>query len=147
MRLRYPSVGSKPILLVLVEDVDTGRRSIFPMLLDTGADETCFPANYAAFFGHNNLARGVTKKQIHGVGGRSQAFIHSVRLVLIHPRKSTGEHFVPAWSSALNKAAFVSQLNMTMGLLGRDVIQEWKEVAFRPLLHRPGSEWEITIRI
>ena len=44
MRLCYPSVGSKPILLVLVEDVATGFRSVFPMLVDTGADETCFPA-------------------------------------------------------------------------------------------------------
>ena len=30
MRFRYPSVGDKPILLVLVEDVATGVRSVFP---------------------------------------------------------------------------------------------------------------------
>ena len=82
MRLSYPSVGSKPVLLALVEDIATGTRSVFPMLLDTGADETCFPANYAAFFGHNNLAPAVVKKQIHGVGGQSQAFVHSIRLIL-----------------------------------------------------------------
>ena len=146
MRLCYPSVGSKPIVLVLVEDIATGVRSVFPMLLDTGADETCFPASYALFFGHNNLAPKVVKKNIHGVGGQSQAYIHSVRLVLIDPKKSTPHHFVPAWTSSLGKASFVSQLNMSMGLLGRDVISEWKQFTLTPTPKRKASKWDITIR-
>ena len=146
MRLCYPSVGSKPVLLVLVEDVITGVRSVFPMLVDTGADETCFPASYAAFFGHNNLAPAVVEKNIHGVGGQSQAFIHSVRLVLIDPKKSTPHHFVPAWTSSLGKASFISQLNMSMGLLGRDIIGEWKQFTLTPTPTRKASKWDITIR-
>jgi len=71
------------------------------MLLDTGADETCFPAAYAAYFGHSNQAPAVQKKQIQGVGGKSIAYIHSVRLVLVDPVKSSKSAFVPAWSSAI----------------------------------------------
>ena len=146
MRLCYPSVGSKPILLVLVEDVATGVRSVFPMLVDTGADESCFPASYAAFFGHNNVAPKVVTKNVHGVGGQSQAYLHSVRLVLIDPKKSTPHNFVPAWTSSLDKASFVSQLNMSMGLLGRDVIGEWKQFSLTPTPKRKTSKWDITIR-
>ena len=147
MLLTYPSVGEKPLLFVLVEDVATGNRTMFPMLLDTGADETCFPATYAGYFGHNNQAHLVSKKSIYGVGGQSIAYIHSVRLVLIDPVKSTSAAFVPAWSSALNKATFVSSLNMSMGLLGRDVMAEWKDVAFAPTPSRKASKWDISIRI
>lgn len=147
MFLRYPSAGSKPILFVLVEDVVTGTRTLFPMLLDTGADETCFPANYAAYFGHNNTAPDVKKKDIHGVGGASTAYIHSIRIVLVDPIKSTKQAFVPAWSSSLSRAMFVSALDMSMGLLGRDVMKEWKAVSLTPIPHRPASKWQITIRI
>ena len=96
MLLKYPSVGEKPLLFVHVEDIATGNRTLFPMLLDTGADETCFPAAYAGYFGHNNLAQAVSKKSIHGVGGKSIAYIHSVRLVLIDPIKSSSAAFLPA---------------------------------------------------
>jgi len=146
MRLCYPSVGSKPIVLVLVEDIATSVLSVFPMLVDTGADETCFPASYAAFFGHNNLAPKVVTKKIHGVGGQSQAYIHSVRLVLVDPKKSTPHNFVPAWTSSLDKASFVTQLNMSMGLLGRDVIGEWKQFTLTPTPKRKASKWDIVIR-
>ncbi|MEI6148857.1 MAG: hypothetical protein WCS01_07140 [bacterium] len=147
MVLKYPSIGDKPLLFVHVEDMATGNRTLFPMLLDTGADETCFPASYAAYFGHNNLAPEVSKKSIHGVGGESQAYIHSVRLVLIDPEKSTKKAFVPVWSSTLCKATFVSSLDMTMGLLGRDVMVEWQDLSFAPVPHRASSKWDITIRI
>lgn len=147
MRLKYPSIGTKPILFAQVEDVATGDRTLFPMLLDTGADETCFPANYAGFFGHSNSALAVKKKTIHGVGGDSIAYIHSIRLVLVDPCKSTSRAFVPAWSSSLDKATFVSSLNMSMGLLGRDVMGEWKSVSFAHTPRRSESKWDIVIQI
>ena len=147
MLLKYPAVGGKPILFVHVEDVATGNRTLFPMLLDTGADESCFPADYAAFFGHNNLAPAVSKKVIHGVGGKSTAYIHSVRMVLIDPVKSTKSAFVPAWSSTLNHATFVSSLNMSMGLLGRDVMAEWRGLSIIPIPSRLASKWDIIIRL
>ena len=147
MLVKYPSIGEKPLLFVHVEDVATGNRTLFPMLLDTGADETCFPADYAAFFGHNNMAPAVSKKSIHGVGGKSTAYIHSVRMVLIDPVKSSKSVFVPAWSSALNKATFVTSLNMSMGLLGRDVMAEWADLSLTPTPHRTSSKWDITIRL
>ncbi|MEI6564265.1 MAG: hypothetical protein WCO42_08200 [bacterium] len=147
MLLKYPSVGDKPLLFVHVEDVATRNRTLFPMLLDTGADETCFPAAYAVYFGHNNLAPAVSNKFIHGVGGKSTAYVHSVRLVLIDPVKSSNNSFVSAWSSALNKASFVTSLNMSMGLLGRDVMAEWKDLSFAPTPSRRASKWNITIHV
>jgi len=147
MLLTYPSVGEKPLLFVHIEDVATGNRTLFPMLLDTGADETCFPAAYASYFGHSNLAPAVAKKTIHGVGGKSAAFIHSVRLVLIDPVKSSKTAFIPAWSSSLNKATFVTSLNMSMGLLGRDVMAEWRDLSFISTPARGASKWDIAIHI
>ena len=147
MLLKYPSVGEKPLMFVHVEAVATGNRTLFPMLLDTGADETCFPAAYAVYFGHKNLAPTVSKKFIHGVGGKSTAYIHSVRLVLIDPVKSSKNAFMSAWSSALTKATFVTSLDMSMGLLGRDVMAEWKDLSFEPTPHRSASKWDITIRV
>jgi hypothetical protein len=35
MVLKYPSIGDKPLLFVHVEDVATGNRTLFPILLDT----------------------------------------------------------------------------------------------------------------
>ena len=69
MFVKYPSVGEKPLLFVHVEDIATGNRTLFPMLLDTGADETCFPVAYAAYFGHSNQAPAVQRKHIQGVVG------------------------------------------------------------------------------
>ena len=61
MTLTYPGIAGTPRIVVSIEDLLTGRTFLFPMLLDTGADETCFPASYAAFFGHDNANPAVKK--------------------------------------------------------------------------------------
>jgi len=126
--LVYPGLLGKPILIVSVEDLLSGNRFLFPMLLDTGADETCFPAKYAPFLGHSNLAPGVRKKRCRGVGGISIAYIHSVQLSLLDPAKSKKSHQVVAWTARAKVASFVQKLDIDRGLLGIDIVKRWKSV-------------------
>lgn len=115
------------------------------MLLDTGADETCFPASFASLFGHSNSHPKVQvcKNAVQGIGGFSDTYIHSVRISLLHPIKSTEKKPVIAWSSQLAKAPFVDKLNCPHGLLGMDIIREWKAISFEP--NRHGIVIRITI--
>jgi hypothetical protein len=105
------------------------------MILDTGADETCFPASFASLFGHDNdhPKVEVQKNAVQGIAGFSDSYIHSVRVSLLHPVKSTQKKPVIAWSSKLNKAAFVEKLECSHGLLGMDIMSEWKGVSFEPI--------------
>ena len=107
------------------------------MLLDTGADETCFPAAFAALFGHDNKHPGVEvrKDAVRGIGGFSDAFIHSVRVSLIHPSKSTAKKPVLAWTAKAESAPFVEKLESPHGLVGMDLMREWREIRFEPNKH------------
>jgi len=100
------------------------------MLLDTGADEICFPAKYAAFFGHNNQAPRVKKKRCCGVGGISVSYIHSVQLSLLDPVRSTNSKHVIAWTAKTRSASFIQKLDAGFGLLGMDIMSRWKSVCF-----------------
>ena len=111
------------------------QKSFFAnMVLDTGADETCFPASFASLFGHCNTHPEfqVCKNAVQGIGGFSDTYIHSVRVSLLHPAKSTRRHPVIAWSSRLEKIPFVDKLDCPHGLLGMDMMREWKGLSFEP---------------
>jgi hypothetical protein len=123
--LTYPVLAVKSTILVSVECLFSGRTYIIPMLIDTGCDETSFPAYCSERFGHNNHDRRVKKSWCSGVGGRSRSYIHSVEISLLHPGKST--HQI-AWRSNVPRAAFIENLNCTFGLIGMDVIKEWKSL-------------------
>lgn len=105
------------------------------MLLDTGADETCFPNAFAGLFGHDNGHPHVEriKNSYQGIGGLSDAFLHSVRISLIDPVKSSTKRQVLAWSSGADKLPFVEKLDCSMGLLGMDIMRNWKSLSFRPI--------------
>lgn len=130
MTLIYPALLEKPIIIACVADLLTGNRFLFPMLLDTGADETCFPAKYAPFFGHDNRDPRVARKRCRGVGGASLAYIHSVRLSLLDPDKSTRSNHVIAWTARTKSASFLEKLDLGFGLLGMDIMGQWKAVCF-----------------
>ena len=51
------------------------------MLLDTGADQTCFPASFAEGFGHCNDHPDVVKSEnaIRGISGFADSYLHSVQ--------------------------------------------------------------------
>jgi hypothetical protein len=115
------------------------------MLLDTGADETCFPAILAQAFGHDNLHPDVEVKKdaVQGIGGMSDAFIHGVQVCLLDPRRTRRDRFVIAWESPLTKAPFIEKLNCAHGLIGMDIMRHWENVLFTPI--RNGILIKITI--
>jgi len=128
--LIYPALLAKPIIITCITDLLAGTRFLFPMLLDTGADETCFPAKYAPFFGHDNRDPRVVRKRCRGVGGFSLAYVHSVRLSLLDPDKSTRSNHVIAWAARTKSASFLEKLDLGCGLLGMDIMRQWKSVCF-----------------
>jgi len=135
MTLFYPGIGGKPVIICCIQCQLTGRGYGVNMLLDTGADETCFPGSFAALFGHANDHPDVhvCKNAVRGIGGYSDTFIHSVRVGLLHPSKSTAKKPVIAWSSALARAPFVDKLDCAHGLIGMDIIREWRGLHFEPV--------------
>ena len=147
MILRYFSSRPQPIIPMVVDDYTTGRIYVFPMLLDTGADRTAFPAAYAAFIGHDNLSKKVVTLKIGGIGGKSDSYAHSVRVGFFDPVRSTAQHLIRSWTSSLDKALFVEKLTTPTGLLGRDVMREWKRVAFFPVRNQPDRKWEIVVEV
>ncbi len=130
MTLAYPALLGRPIILVVVNDLINGDRYMVPMLLDTGADQSCFPAKLAAFFGHDNLHKDVEKISCDGIGASSIGYMHSVQVSLVHPKKSTRERPVIAWTAKNKKAAFIENLDCGFGLIGMDLIAQWKSVTF-----------------
>lgn len=101
------------------------------MLLDTGADETCYPASYAAFFGHDNANPAVKKGECRGIGGKSAKYLHSVQVSLIHPTKSAKGAPVIAWTASQGKASFIDKFDAHFGLLGMDIIRQWRQLAIQ----------------
>ena len=112
----------------------TGDSYAAAMMIDTGADETCFPASLAAFFNHSNEHPDVHVKKdaVQGIGGFSDAYLHSVRISLIDPVKSSKKKHVIAWSSDLDKVPFVAKFDCTHGLIGMDIIRNWSDLTFVP---------------
>lgn len=131
---------------MIVVDCMSGLSYVFPMLLDTGADQTAFPASYAAFIGHDNLAQKVISVKIGGIGGKSNAYLHSVKVACLDPVTSTAKNLIHSWTSSLDKALFIEKLSTPTGLLGRDVMREWKRVSFSPL-NQSDRKWQIEIEI
>lgn len=130
MELIYPYPGKRPVIIAAIEDVRTGNHHFFQMLLDTGAEWTCFPARYAASFGHDNHHKDVKTHNMHGLGGSCKCYIHRVRLGLIDPVKSTAANLAIAWKSKLDHASFADKLDCGFGLLGMDIMSEWSSMTF-----------------
>ena len=146
MTYSYPGLGGKPVIVVCVECLLTGRAFFVNMLLDTGSDETCFPASFAGLFGHSNSHPKVrvSKNAVQGIGGFSDTYIHSVRVSLLHPVKSTQRKPVIAWSSKFAKAPFVDKLECPHGLIGMDMISEWKSLTLES--NKNGLMIRITVQ-
>jgi len=145
--LSYPSLGDLPILLVNVINSATGGAQMFQMLVDTGSARTCLPADRAAFFGHNNLDHQVKTTTIRGVGGPAKAHIHTLRIELIDPLGRTWSKLIPPWRSAMMPVLFAETIDLKTGILGRDILSQWKSVTFRPTPRVPHSSWLIEIAL
>jgi hypothetical protein len=99
--LIYPGIGGRPIIAAAIRCLLSDRGYFVNMLLDTGAQETCFPAAYAHQFGHDNAHPNVEVRRnaVQGVGGASDAFLHSIQISLLDPIKTRERKPVIAWTS------------------------------------------------
>jgi len=109
-RLCYPCLGDVPSLLVNIVNARSGRKHLFQMLVDTGASHTSIPAGFAWSFGHDNEAAGVATTEVKGIGGKSPAYIHALRLELIDPAAKTWTKLVPPWRSPKLPVHFVEKM-------------------------------------
>ena len=145
--LSYPSLGDSPTIFVNIINPQTGRPQIFQMLVDTGASRTCLPAVRAAFLGHDNLDGLVKTTEISGVGGKSNAFIHTLRLELIDPEGNIWRKLIPPWRSEFMPVLFVEKMETQAGILGRDILEQWKHLGFRPTPKAHHSRWVVEIEL
>ena len=133
MTLIYPvdkNFGRMPIIIARIECLLAKKVFFVPMLLDTGACETWFPANLAAFFGHNNLHPHVKNGDCNGVGGKSKKYFHSVQTSLLDPQKTAHANPVIAWTDKTKSVSFIEKLDANFGLIGMDMMSQWKSVTF-----------------
>ncbi len=114
------------------------------MMLDTGADATCFPAHLAEDFGHNNFHEDVEVQRdaVRGIGGASDAYLHNLRIGFLHPSKSSNVAPVLAWESKPMKIQFVEKMDCSHGLIGMDIIGRWEKFTIRK--NKFGLAIEIT---
>lgn len=143
--LAYPSLGDSPTLFVNIINAKTGRPQLFQMLVDTGAFRTCLPARHASFLGHDNLNKGVKPAEVSGIGGKSKAFVHTLRIELIDPTSGIWGKLVPPWRSEVMPVLFVEKMDTQAGILGRDILSQWKHIGFLPTPKVPHSAWRVEI--
>jgi hypothetical protein len=113
----------------------------FPCCSIPGLINPVFPPSWAAFFGHDNQHGDVQKDVCHGIGGSSTSYLHSVQISLLDPKKSTKSKPVVAWTAKGEKAAFIENLECEFGLIGMDLMSQWRSVTFEP------NKFGVTIRI
>ena len=59
------------------------------------------------------------------MGGGSVTYLHSVQLSLLDPRK---KERVTVWTSSIPRTPFIEKLTCKFGLIGMDIIKQWKSV-------------------
>jgi hypothetical protein len=150
-RLCYPCIGDVPALFINIINARSKRKQLFQMLVDTGASHTSIPASFASSFGHDNTAPGVATSEVNGIGGKSPAFIHTLRVELIDPQAKTWTKLVSPWRSPKLPVLFVEKMDTQIGLLGRDILQRWSAIGFLPRSDSKGQggkrSWTITIEL
>ena len=142
-KLVYRYYSRKPIIVACVRDVVTKKITLVQMVVDTGADHSCFPARLAKTLGYDNLRHGVKTHHVKGIGGHSKSFLHKLQICLIRPDKSKDNKPVLAWQSKPKMAPFVKKLSLSYGIIGMDLIDQWRSVSFE----RMGKRKFITMRL
>lgn len=147
MKLFYlPADAKRPIIYVAIHS--GGEDAAYPLLVDTGADHTFFPASYARSIGHDNANPAVRTTQRYGVGGVAKAYLHTLSLSLLPPDMGGGSGSSPdlppyVWTSSVRTFGFFESLHEDFGILGRDLMAEWKCVSVLPRRGRWAVEIEI----
>jgi len=146
-RLVYQGIDTTPSLFVNIIHEKAGRRVPFCMLIDTGASHTCIPANFARFLGHDNDDKRVRRVTAKGIGGESEGFEHTMALELIDPEGKILSKLISPWKSAKVPVWFLANMDMEIGIIGRDIIAFWKELALRQTGTKAKPSWSIAITV
>jgi hypothetical protein len=77
-----------------------------------------------------------------GIGGDCTGFLHSFRFGLVDPKKPWTP---PLWESSSTELVFVKNLSDKYGLLGMDVISQWKQFTIRARSGSRGGSIEIVV--
>ena len=129
------------MVFVSVENPLTGKKVDFKMLLDTGSCHTCLPTRFAFHFGLKNHENEDQSHQTQGIGCTVKRYLHRLRIGLIDPTSRGSRDVV--WVSRLEQISFIKELEGVFGILGMDIISEWKELTLLP--EGDGGKVRITV--
>jgi hypothetical protein len=132
-----------PFFWVIVENPKAKKTKIVRMLADTGSCYTCFPRFYVTVLGLENHSR--PEKPTHGIGCHVNRYIHEVKVSLFDPKPAGPSP--PCWTSSLPTASFVDEINDVHGILGMDIISQWKEFCIVPSPNDETYAGEIRVLI
>jgi hypothetical protein len=121
--------GNLPVIFASIRCINENRIFRLKFLIDTGSCMTVVPAFRAMQFGHDNNHPDVEPFSMAGLGGTVTGYWHSFRFGLF-----CGFTNPPVWESAHQKLCFANEFS-NYGLLGMDVIKQWKEFRLIPTQH------------
>jgi hypothetical protein len=135
--------GRLPVLFAAVRTLKTGKVHVARFLIDTGACVTCLPASRAIQWGHSPNDPDAKPFVMPGLGCDWTGNSHPFRFGLLDQKKLW---LPPIWESSKSELVFVDNLEGEYGLLGMDVISQWKDFAIRPRESGSGGVVEIVTR-
>jgi hypothetical protein len=131
VRCEFRYRGVRPELFASARCLVTGKTFFSTFILDTGACRTCLPASSAVYFGRSNSAPDVEIYETAGLGGSCKGYIHGFKFGLINPDlPPCPTKNAPIWEASRNEICFMEALNV--GLIGMDVVSEWKKLEIIP---------------
>ena len=97
-------------------------------LIDSGADEFCFPGEIAVYLGHN-LGKGKPRHFV-GIGGVVVAYLHQTEVIICGYRLTMNVYYSNIWNAS------------GIALLGQNSFL----TRFNVLLNRKDKEFEVVFR-
>ena len=135
--------GRLPVLFACARCLRTNKVRVTRFLIDTGACITCIPSFRAAEWGHDNSHPDVKLFEMRGMGFTWDGHYHSFRFGLLSGLSGLSK--APVWESSINEMPFVNNLDANYGLLGMDVIHQWKHFKIIPRSNGDGGAIEIGV--
>ncbi|MFA5747412.1 MAG: hypothetical protein WC926_05090 [Candidatus Paceibacterota bacterium] len=104
----------RPMIPVTFVD---GPKELSPLaLIDTGADECCFPGELATYLGHN-LIKG-NPRHFNGVGGTVVAYLHQTNVVIAGHKLQMNIYYSDEWNASgiclLGQNSFLTRFNLIL---------------------------------
>jgi len=102
--------------LIPITFVDGPKQITTMAIIDTGADECCFPGEVATYLGHN-LTKG-NARPFNGVGGMVIAHLHQTNVVISGHKLQMNIYYSDSWNNTgiclLGQNSFLTRFNVTL---------------------------------